>query len=52
VLRGEFILRRDDATGEWRKLHNDGLHSLCSSLNIIRVSESRIMRWVGHVALM
>jgi hypothetical protein len=34
----------------WRKLHNDDLHSLYSSLNIIRVIKSRRMRWVGHVA--
>jgi hypothetical protein len=36
----------------WRKLHNDELHSLCSSLNIVRVIKSRRMRWVGHVAHM
>jgi hypothetical protein len=34
----------------WRKLHNDELHSLCSSPNIVRVIESRRVRWVGHVA--
>jgi hypothetical protein len=34
----------------WRKLHNDELHSLYSSLNIVRVIRSRRMRWVGHVA--
>jgi hypothetical protein len=34
----------------WRKLHNDELHSLYSSLNIVRVIKSRRMRWVGHVA--
>jgi hypothetical protein len=36
----------------WRKLHNDELHSLYSSLNIVRVVKSRKMRWVGHVAYM
>jgi hypothetical protein len=51
VLRRVFILRRDEATGQWRKLHNEGLHDLYSSLNIVRVSKSRIMRWVEHVAL-
>jgi hypothetical protein len=34
----------------WRKLHNDKLHSLYSSPNIVRVIKSRRMRWVGHVA--
>jgi hypothetical protein len=34
----------------WRKLHNDELHSLYSSPNIVRVIESRKMRWAGHVA--
>jgi hypothetical protein len=36
----------------WRKLHSDGLHSLYSSLNIVRVIKSRRMRWAGHVARM
>jgi hypothetical protein len=36
--------------GSWRKLHNDELHSLYSSPNIIRVIKSRRMRWAGHVA--
>jgi hypothetical protein len=34
----------------WRKLHNDELHSLYSSLNTVRVIKSRRMRWAGHVA--
>jgi hypothetical protein len=38
--------------GSWRKLHNDELHSLYSSPNIIRVIKSRRMRWAGHVARM
>jgi hypothetical protein len=38
--------------GSWRKLHNDELHSLYSSLNIVRVINSSRMRWVGHVAHM
>jgi hypothetical protein len=38
--------------GSWRKLHNDELHSLCSSPNIVRVIKSRRMWWAGHVARM
>jgi hypothetical protein len=38
--------------GSWRKLHNDELHSLYSSPNIVRVIKSMRMRWVGHVARM
>jgi hypothetical protein len=38
--------------GSWRKVHNDELHSLYSSLNIVRVIKSRRMRWAGHVARM
>jgi hypothetical protein len=38
--------------GSWRKLHNDELHGLYSSLNIIKVIKSRRMRWAGHVARM
>jgi hypothetical protein len=36
----------------WRKLHNDELHSLCSSPDIVRVIKSRRMRWAEHVARM
>jgi hypothetical protein len=39
-------------TGEWRKLHNEGLHDLYSSPSIIRVVKSRRIRWAGHVARM
>jgi hypothetical protein len=38
--------------GSWRKLHNDELHSLYSSPNILRVIKSRRMRWTGHMARM
>jgi hypothetical protein len=38
--------------GSWRKLHNDELHNLYSSPNIVRVIKSRRMRWEGHVARM
>jgi hypothetical protein len=37
--------KRDEVTGEWRKLHNEELHNLYSSPNIIRQLESRKMRW-------
>ena len=36
--------------GEWRRLHNEELHSLFRSLNIVRVIKSRKLRWAGHVA--
>jgi hypothetical protein len=41
-----------DEDGSWKKLHNDELHSLYSSFNILRVFKSRRMRWAGHVARM
>jgi hypothetical protein len=44
--------KRDEVTGEWRKLHNEELHILYSSPNIIRQIKSRRMRWAGHVARM
>jgi hypothetical protein len=52
VLRRIFGPRRDEVTGEWRKLHNEELHILFSSPNIIRQIKSRRMRWAGHVARM
>jgi hypothetical protein len=52
VLRGIFGAKRDEVTGEWRKLHNGELHNLYSSPDIIRHSKSSRMRWVGHVARM
>ena len=41
-----------DENGEWRRLHNEELHSLYRSPNIFRVIKSRILRWAGHVARM
>jgi hypothetical protein len=52
VLRRIFGPRRDEVTGDWKKLHNEELHNLYSSPNIIRIIESRRMRWAGHVARM
>jgi hypothetical protein len=51
VLRKIFGPKREE-DGSWRKLHNDELHSLYSSANIVRVIKSRRMRWAGHVARM
>jgi hypothetical protein len=51
VLRKIFGPKREE-DGSWRKLHNDELHSLYSSLNIVRVIKSRRMRWAGHVERM
>jgi hypothetical protein len=51
VLRRIFGPKREEG-GSWRKLHNDELHSLYSSLNIIRVIKSRRMRWAVHVSHM
>jgi hypothetical protein len=50
VLRRIFGPKRDEVTGGWRKLHNEGLHNLYSSPSIIRIIKSRRMRWAGHVA--
>ena len=52
VLRRVFGPKRDEVTGEWRKLHNDELRDLYSLPNIVRVVKSGRMRWVGHVARM
>ena len=52
VLRGIFGPRRDDVTGEWRRLHNEELNDLYCSPKIVQVIKSRRMRWAGHVARM
>jgi hypothetical protein len=52
VLRTVFGPKRDEVTGEWKKLHNEKLNDLYSLPNILRVVKSRRMRWAGHVARM
>jgi hypothetical protein len=52
VLRGIFGPKRDEATGEWRRLHNEELNDLYSSPNIIGVTKSTRMGLAGHVASM
>jgi hypothetical protein len=52
VLRRIFGPKRDEVTGEWRKLHNEELHDLYSSPSIITIIMSRRMRWAGHVVRM
>jgi len=50
VLRRVFGPKRDEVTGEWRKLRNEELSDLYTLPNIVRVVKSRRMRWAGHVA--
>jgi hypothetical protein len=49
VLR-RFGPKRDEVTGEWRKLHNEELHDLYSSPSIITIIKARRLRWAGNVA--
>jgi hypothetical protein len=51
VLKRIFGPRRNEVTGDWRKLHNE-LYNVYSSPNIIRMIKSRRMRWAGHIAQM
>jgi hypothetical protein len=52
VLRRIFGPKRDEVTGEWRKLHNEELNDLYSLPNIVQVVKSRRLRSAGHVACM
>ena len=52
VLRKVYGPKRDEVTGEWRRLHNEELNDPYSLHNIVRVVKSRRMRWAGHVARM
>ena len=52
VLRKIFGPRRDDVTGDWRRLHKEEIKDLYTSPNIVRVIKSRRMRWAGHVSRM
>jgi hypothetical protein len=52
VLRRIFGPKRDEVTGDWRKLHNEELRDLYPSPSIIRIIKPRRMRWAGHVVRM
>jgi hypothetical protein len=52
ILRRIFGHTKEEVAGGWRRLHNEELHNLYVSLNIIRVIKSRRMKWLGHVARM
>jgi len=52
VLRGLFGPKKEEVAGDRRRLHNEELHNLCTSLNIIRVIKSRRIRWAEHAARM
>jgi hypothetical protein len=52
VLKRIFGRKRDEVTGEWRKLHNEELHDLYSLQSIIRIIKARTVRWAGHTARM
>jgi hypothetical protein len=49
-LRRLYGTKKDEVTGDWKMLHNEGLHNVCSSRDIIRMIKSRRMRWAGHAA--
>jgi hypothetical protein len=49
VLRRIFGPKREEVVGGWRRLHNEELHNLYTSLNIVKAIKSMRVRWVGHV---
>ena len=49
MLRRIFVPKRDEVTGEWRKLNSEKINDLYCSPNIVRLIKKRRMRWVGHV---
>jgi hypothetical protein len=52
LLQRIFGLKRDEVMADWRKLYNEELHNVYSSINILRMIKPRRMRWAGHVARM
>jgi hypothetical protein len=54
LIKHIYIVKefKREVDGSWRRLHNDELHSMYSSPNIVRVLNARRMRWAGHVARM
>jgi hypothetical protein len=50
VLRRIYGPKRDEVTGEWKKLHDEELHDLYSSPSITTIIKTRRVRWAGHVA--
>ena len=52
VLRKIYGPKRDEMTGEWRRLHNEELHGLYDSPDVVRIMKSRRLRWSDHVARM
>jgi hypothetical protein len=52
VLKRIFGLKREEMAGGWRRLHNEELHNLYASTDIVRIVKSRRMGWAGHVARM
>ena len=52
IYFSEYLKRRDEVMGEWRRLLNEEVNDLYSSPNIVQVIKSRRMRWAGHVARM
>jgi hypothetical protein len=52
ALRRIFGPKRNKMTGGWRRVHNEDLHNLYASPDILRMIKSRRMRWAGHVVCM